>query len=91
MPPLADILHRTLVVGLLGMTVAGVGVGGSIRIHSGGGKVRQPSSSCNIRYAFSVLRFGLVATRLFEFFIPPCTPLVSRRDHGLIRILCFVL
>ena len=27
MPPLTDILHRTLVVGLLGATVAGVGVG----------------------------------------------------------------
>ncbi|KAF9784106.1 hypothetical protein BJ322DRAFT_1068647, partial [Thelephora terrestris] len=27
MPPLTDILHRTLVLGLLGATVAGVGVG----------------------------------------------------------------
>ena len=27
MPPLADILHRTLVLGLLGATVAGVGTG----------------------------------------------------------------
>ena len=30
MPPLADILHRTLVVGLLGATVAGVGVGWAV-------------------------------------------------------------
>ena len=30
MPPLADILHRTLVVGLLGVTVAGVGVGWAV-------------------------------------------------------------
>ena len=30
MPPLADILHRTLVFGLLGVTVAGVGAGWAI-------------------------------------------------------------
>jgi len=30
MPPLADILHRTLVVGLLGVTVVGVGAGWAI-------------------------------------------------------------
>jgi hypothetical protein len=30
MPPLADILHRTLVVGLLGVTIAGVGTGWAI-------------------------------------------------------------
>ena len=30
MPPLADILHRTLVFGLLGVTVVGVGAGWAV-------------------------------------------------------------
>jgi len=70
MPPLADILHRTLVVGLLGATVAGVGVGWAV--HKDTLRRGEGSSVFSaLSHALCVLRseFGAGENACFEFFI----------------------
>ena len=77
MPPLADILHRTLVVGLLGMTVAGVGVGWGV--HKDTLRRGQGSSAAVIvlQYALCVFRsaFRFGGNASFKSFSFPCVHL----------------
>ena len=96
MPPLADILHRTLVVGLLGVTVTAVGTGWAVHkdTHLEGDEVRKSP--------LAVERFALCA-----LCFPPCVlvwwqhafrasrylriPLVYCGDHELTHVLHCVL
>ena len=84
MPPLTNILHRTLVVWLLGAIVAGVGV------HSGGVRyqVREAASVCAICFVFLRSVFKVYAAACFGLVL---VPLVSHHDDGLTCVLSFVV
>lgn len=79
MPPLADILHRTLVVGLLGVTVAGVGTGWAV--HKDTLKRGQGSwAVIDLCHSLCVLS-GFGNKPYFGLFVSCIHPWVSCRDY----------